>query len=475
LPFSWLAAFTLRFAGYHYTGDMRVRLLLLALLSVLLIAAVACRDDTDQGSDLPPLPTLTPTLEAPGADRPSDGLLGAYTGVPHTIADPAFEALGGAEAHYGTLGDAAYRIEIPVDWNGDLILYAHGFRGFGTQLSVDNLPRSLRQAILDRGYAWAASSFSENGYSPGIGADDTLALRDHFASEFGEPRRAYLVGVSMGGNVAALSLEHFDGAYDGALSLCGALGGQTQIDYLVSWARLAEYFSGVDLPVGPGADPGRLVQVLLSDVAAALGTPEQPTAAGHRFLSAVRELTGGPRPFFVEGVEEQYAANFALLLADPALETVLARAATNEGVIYSIDATLSVSAQELNEGIVRQLADPQARDPERYPDKVPTSGRLTAPMLALHTTGDLFVPISQAIEYAERSAREGRGDLFVARVIRAPGHCSFSDEEVLQAFDDLVRWVEQGERPAGDDLSGDLSDTGHDFTNPIRPGDPGTP
>jgi hypothetical protein len=36
-----------------------------------------------------------------------------------------------------------------------------------------------------------------------------------------------------------------------------------------------------------------------------------------------------------------------------------------------------------------------------------------------------------------------------------------------------VRWVRDGVRPAGDDLSGDLTDIGRQFTNPIRPGDPG--
>jgi pimeloyl-ACP methyl ester carboxylesterase len=463
----------------------RLSLVLVLALTIALIAACGNGNGNGEPTTVPtaptganPGPTPQPTEPAAPAEPldPADfRLLGAYTGDPHTIADPAFDALSGATAHYGTLGNAAYRIEFPDDWNGELILYAHGFRGFERDLTIDNPRRALREELIGRGYAWAASSYSENGYVPGIGADDTLALYFHFAQEFEEPERAYLVGVSMGGNVAALSLEHFDGVYDGALALCGALGGQTQIDYLVSWARLAEYFAEVPLPVGDGASATQLGSVLLTDYQPALGTPRNPTAAGERFLSAVRELTGGARPFFIEGLEEQYIANFGLLLADPRLETVLARAATNDYVVYDIDSDLGLNPDELNEGIVRQSADPEARNAESYPDKVPTSGRLTAPMLALHNTGDLFVPITQAMEYDAFTRQQGNEDLFVVRAIRAPGHCNFSDEEVLAAFEDLVAWVEDGDMPGGDDLGEDLMEAGRDFTNPERPNDPGTP
>ncbi|MDZ7727144.1 MAG: hypothetical protein U5Q44_02530 [Dehalococcoidia bacterium] len=367
-----------------------------------------------------------------------------------------------------------YRIEVPDGWDGGpLVLWAHGFRGFDDELFVGSPRDSLREQLIDEGIAWAASSYSENGYVPGIGADDTLALKQHFVDEFGEPAEAYLVGASMGGNVVALSLEHFPGQYDGALSLCGALGGQTQIDYLVSWARLAEYFSGLELPVGEGASETQLFDFLLNEMAPVLGAFGEPTPEGEQFLSAIRMLTGGPRPFFEEGFEDQYVTNFGFLLFDPELESLLVRAATNVGVEYDIEPGLGVTAEEINEGIVRQEADPEARNAENHPDKVPTSGDITAPLLALHTTGDLFVPITQGLFYRDAVRDSGKEDMLVQRVIRAPGHCTFSDEEILAGFDDLQRWVESGERPAGSPMDGDFTDEGFDFTNPIREGDPG--
>jgi hypothetical protein len=44
-----------------------------------------------------------------------------------------FDALAGTATTrlWGVQGGAGYRIEVPENWNGDLVLYAHGFRGGG--------------------------------------------------------------------------------------------------------------------------------------------------------------------------------------------------------------------------------------------------------------------------------------------------------------------------------------------------------
>jgi hypothetical protein len=68
----------------------------------------------------------------------------------------------------------------------------------------------------------------------------------------------------------------------------------------------------------------------------------------------------------------------------------------------------------------------------------------------------------------------GTQDLLVQRIMKIPGHCQFSEQEQTAAFDDLVKWVREGQRPEGDDVMADLRDAGRKFTNPLRPGDPGT-
>src|SRR3989449_11175184 len=90
---------------------------------------------------------------------------------------------------WGVHKGAGYRIEAPDNWNGDLVLYAHGFRGIGLELTVSN-PR-IRQYLVTNGYAWAASSYSKNGYDVRQGVMDTHALSELFNGLVGHPRRTY--------------------------------------------------------------------------------------------------------------------------------------------------------------------------------------------------------------------------------------------------------------------------------------------
>ena len=96
--------------------------------------------------------------------------------------DPAFEALPGAKAFSGKYEGGLYRIEIPDKWNGELMLSSHGYvaagAGRGQQLRAGN--PAFRQHLIDEGFAWASSSYRCNGYIPGIGLTDTMALTDLF-------------------------------------------------------------------------------------------------------------------------------------------------------------------------------------------------------------------------------------------------------------------------------------------------------
>src|SRR4029079_11835973 len=168
-----------------------------------------------------------------------------------------------------------------------------------------------------------------------------------------------------------------------------------------------------------------------------LGSPARPTAKGAQFESAVRELTGGARPFFEEGFGDHIPQNFALLLTDPDRHGVPVSAGTNVSVVYDIDPGLGVTADQLNSGVRRLPANPDSRDATRHPDAVPTTGKISKPFLTLHDTGDLFVPITQEISYRKKADAAGSGDLLVQRLIRYGGHCRFSPAELTTAWQDL--------------------------------------
>src|ERR1700722_19825249 len=97
---------------------------------------------------------------------------------------------------------ASYRIEVPPNWNGTLVMFAHGYRGTGNEGWIDD--PQLRQYFVDNGVAWAASSYAMNGYDPGDGVVDTHDLLEAFPSITGlGSRQVIMSGLSMGGEVPA--------------------------------------------------------------------------------------------------------------------------------------------------------------------------------------------------------------------------------------------------------------------------------
>ena len=386
----------------------------------------------------------------------------------YTVADPAFSPLPGSRALYGTYSGGAYQIEVPDAWNGDLILWAHGFAGSGGVLSAG--PPLQRNDIIARGYAWAASSYRENGYVPGYGARDTLALKDLFARLVGPPDRTYLVGASMGGHVATGSLEQAPGEYDGALAACGVVSGVEILDYLVaSWGPVASYVTGVTMPDLQTADPLALMAALL-EIMPLLGEPGAYTPTGEQFKSIMTHYTGGPRSLASEGFDMQFLPNFFVLLDGlnalnkrypTSRQDALRHVATNEGASYHIDPGLGLTDEEINAGVARLEADGERQANSEFREFAPMTGQLSAPLMTIHGTGDLFVPISLEVSYLQKVQAAGKEDLLVQRAFQSAGHCNFQPEDVIEAFDDLVSWVETGVKPWGDDLSGDLSNIGH--------------
>jgi pimeloyl-ACP methyl ester carboxylesterase len=384
------------------------------------------------------------------------------------VADPRFQPLTGARAVFGILGGASYQIEVPDAWNGELVLYEHGFTGNDPVLFVQ--PPPLRSLFVQRGFAWAASSFSASGYAPDVGLRDTLALLSFFKSNVGNPTRTYIYGTSMGGHVVVSAMEQYPELFAGALSECGVVGGVDEMDYLLSSVLLAQYLTGV--PLYPITDPAAYQRAVRTQVLPALGPINSPNTAGAQFEDVLANLTGGPRPWRHQGFADRRSGNFDLAVqVDP--QSAAYRAASNVTIRYHADPGLGLDEEQLNAGVQRVPPDPQARDPRLNPDFAPRTGKLRAPLLTLHTTGDAFVPISQEVTYRQLVEAAGAGQFLVQRAIRRPDHCQFSDAERSRAFTDLVNWVENGVRPAGDDLSGDLRNVGLAFTDPLLPGDPG--
>jgi len=386
---------------------------------------------------------------------------------PWSIVDPTFTALPGAAAYSGVLDRSAFRFEIPTNWNGELVMYAHGYAGDSPLLRASNPP--IRSHLVSLGYAWAASSYDQNGYDPDLGVRNTLALRDYFISKFGTPRRTYLEGTSMGGHVVIASLEQHPGLYDGALSECGVLMQEQEIDYLVAYTAVADYISGAG---GLPADSNDAFADLVKNrIIPALGTPAAFTDKGKAFESTIKYLTGGSRPFRHQGMIDFYTAPFVAITNQPRTSQA-ALAATDDYFSFHIDPGLGFTDDQLNANVLRVAADYAFRSVDTNPTFALSTGQITVPLLTYHTTGDAYVPIMHEINYRTAVQAAGNGNLLVQRAVRAPYHCQFQPADLEQGFDDLVNWVENGVKPEGDDyFAPDLTNLGRRWTHKVLPGD----
>jgi hypothetical protein len=356
---------------------------------------------------------------------------------------------------WGVHNGAGYRIEVPANWNGKLVMWAHGYRGTGLELTVDDHP--LRPFLIANGYAWAASSYSKNAYDPAQGAKDTHALTQLFNGLVGNPGRTYITGASMGGHITGIVAEQYHKSYDGAMPICGVLGDYELFDYFLDFNVAAQTLSGQNKTFPYAAD---YLTTTVPATKAALGPafPFALNANGRNFKSLVQLRSGGVRPMFDQGWLYWNAVAgdflFGLGVGDGTLPRAPGFVLQNTDVVYQFDTNPALSAAEtlFNNTVQRVSADPQARRENGIANVPPTTGDLRMPMLSLHTLGDLFVPFHMEQEYARRVAAKGNAHNLVQRATRDVGHCTFTGPELVQTFADLVKWVEAGVKPAGDDV-----------------------
>jgi pimeloyl-ACP methyl ester carboxylesterase len=365
-----------------------------------------------------------------------------------------FSAL--AETVEGTHEGADFMISVPANWNGGLVMYAHGYQGeLPGRGTVQISPMS--DHLTGKGIAWAATGYRAVTYRPDWFLEDVLALRQRFIKEVGPVRWTVIHGLSMGGHVAVAGLELHPGIFQGAITECGVVDGVGLIDWLYAYTAAAEYFSGAALLDTPRPAFNTVVN---GTVVPALGMPGSYTARGHQFDSVVKHLSGGDVPMRLAGLTRRYLAN--LNPRDPGALAAreFARHADTRGIRYAIDPGLGVDAETLNRAIRRVEPTSGARSRAANPVFAEFTGRLQAPLITLHETADFRVPIAIEQSYRRRVEAAGAGKRLVQRAVVGAGHCGIDSTVREQAFDDLLAWMETGVAPRGDDLSGDLGRLG---------------
>jgi len=356
----------------------------------------------------------------------------------------------------GRIGPGAlYRLVVPTDdptdptdvpWNGNLLLYAHGFVSALEPVPLPPDGELLVSLFAPQGYAVAVSSFSENGWAVKDGAQRTQQLLGIFTSKFGAPSRIYIGGGSMGGLIAIKLAEEHPDWFDGMLLACPVSGGaRAQADYQAHVRALFDVFYPGVLPGDAGNAPAVVDPIAQIVAPASAAMQSDPTGAAAIALVAQTPVPGSS---LIEWGQSIVTALLGHASTAPNQSPQLRGKPyfDNHDTVYtgalSPDQFLAINA-----AVDRFEAVPSALNYlEHYYQ--PTGG-VEIPTLTLSLTLDPVVPDFHRTLYASVVAAAGTGEHLVQRTVTGYGHCEqLTPEEIATAFSDLVAWVEYGVKPA---------------------------
>jgi pimeloyl-ACP methyl ester carboxylesterase len=297
-----------------------------------------------------------------------------------------------------------------------------------------------------------------------------------FVGEIGEtPDRVLAYGSSMGGLVTAKLVEIAGGVVDGALPMCGIVGGGLALNnYQLDGAHAIDVLLASDPPIRL-ADFASLndafvsTQRMVDAVNAAQATAEGrarialvaaffqlPTrVAGedpprHRDWQAMQqnqyEWLVGTLPFVVPArtdIETAVGGNASWNVDVDYRE--LLRQSVNR---HEVAALYRLAGLDLKADLVllTQTADVEA-DASAIDaistTSVPT-GSLDVPVLTLHTVADNLVPVQHEAGYADLVRAAGSRRYLRQAFVDRVGHCAFTSAEMVAAVEALDRRVSTG-------------------------------
>lgn len=353
----------------------------------------------------------------------------------------------------GTLHGAPYKIRVPSNWNGTLLVFAHGYT---RRLEAAPGGTPVENALLARGYALAGSAYLTDGWAVKEGIADTLALVSFFKGRVGEPQYTILWGTSMGSVVTFKSVEDYPNVYDGVIPGCG-LGAGTPRNFDLTGAIALAY----DVAFGWPSAWGKPEDVrddlnFQRDVLPVLVAQVRDRANFGRF-EFIRLILGGPAEDFYTGSNWLFQDFFFVTEARAELERRAGGPVVqNLDHVYRLTdqekaylATLGVDADSLLAQMnARRNFSPPAKARRYLENYAEYTGQITRPVLTLHTRIDGLVLPANMSAYRETVRQAGREGNLLQVYTDSVGHCTFTIEQLVAVAEAMDSWVRTGVRPS---------------------------
>jgi hypothetical protein len=348
-----------------------------------------------------------------------------------------------------------YRICMPPDelYNGKLVIWAHGFQDATDPVSIpeDQLSFggvSIPDIITSMGYGFATNSYSKTGLAVVQGSEDIIDLVDIYKSLHGEPEKIFLTGASEGGLITALLTEGDQELFDAGLAACGPVGDfPFQIRYFGDARATFQYFFPRLIPGDPFDPPQWLIN----------NWPDYYERRVKRrvFSKAKRSrldqwVNVANLPF---DPNDKYAS-LEITVRDVlryAVVNIKDATATLDGFPFDNRFTWYYGSNNdflLNLFVPRRSADPAAI--AEMQTNYNTSGKLSVPLITLHTLYDQQVPYFHEFLYNLKTLSQG--SLLTEHVnipINRFGHCNFTPDEALLSFGLMLLYAGEMDALAG--------------------------
>lgn len=373
------------------------------------------------------------------------GMMALVVGLVGAVATTSY---GDTVLEGATDGGGFFKIVVPTAWNGDLVIWNHGFSLSPVGPVADLGPLSALQ--LSEGYAVAASSYQQLGWALFHTKNDLQNMVGVFKANFRTPNRVLINGASLGGIVTdqADEVAHL-GNVVGAYPVCGVHGGSINWNGAIDLRLLYDLVcsntpsaaipggtTGLPAPGFPGF-PFSNTQLALA-VNACTGVlvpPASRTPQQSANLSQLLSLTQLPENFILTDM------GFALygmsnLVFDPA-KLDGGQGVGNATVNYD-------NGGFVDQNITRVAVNPGAQN--RVSKNYIAGGNVgSTKVVSLHTDKDGLVIVENENFYA--SVVPPSNLTTAIAVEQTPTHCGFTAAETGAGWESLRAWVAGAPQP----------------------------
>ena len=359
---------------------------------------------------------------------------------------PPDPAILGMTCTEGALSSGApYRICVNRDlWNGDYIVFVPGYTNpasLPTTPDGDIAGLSAADVVTTLGYAWVATGLRATGLvepTTWIGEDLLNVVQTARSWLQSSGGRVYMTGGSQGGLITTLAVERYPQVFAGGLAACGPIGNyRRQLQYVGDFRTVFDYYfhrviSGwpvwTESDLDNGAiDPANWNETTRASVASAIQKYPARTAN-------VLAVTKAPIDDADPGPTTQRTFYDLLRYTFIGTRDLIQKVGLSYGNV-DVYYTESTNDAALNRGIQRFTFEGS----EAALSDLETTGRLSRPLVTLHTTRDQIVPEWHEPLYRAKTSRSFTSWLLHSRLtVSRYGHCAFTADEVLGAFALLV-------------------------------------